>query len=662
MFDKSRGRAMPRMIRRAVSALLAAVVAACATPSAPPAPAPADPAAGRSAARAPLFADFAPAMRCMDGLMAEYGVRDVSVLVEDLTDADGRVGAGSRDLLASVVGEFTQRSRAIRLVAVARDWTNTAGLLANVADREPLSVVPQYALRGSLALRDDGRLLGLDMILLSTADMTVVPGVGSRTAARLVGDGRAELRKAGLVFAIEAADPAQAVRPMTQLAAIEVFGRLVKVPYWSCLGATDADPGLAAEIQDWYDGMAARPELLIAWFQRQLRLKRVYEGPVDGAVNEAFKSAVSHYRGLMGLSAEPKLSLDFFQGYLRVDHLALASGVPAEPFTAGPSFSDATAAAPPFVAAPVAPPTAAAPYVPPPATAAYAPPPAADSLAPPDPAASGAPDPTASATPPARAAAVAPSSGVARYSVAPAYPPVAAPAFPPVAAPLPVTQASTGGGRDGSSPAFDRMADDRPAAAGRASDPQAPDSRRPSPPPAQANPATPARVVAGRVEVAPLEVAPVGFTPQAPVGVSAAAAPLSLRVVGASGARPLAPGEAVSFYVRPSRPAHVYCFLQDEERRVMRIFPNRFRRDSHVGDEGVHLPGDVPFQIRMNTRRRSEAIACFATPRDVLAELPGGINGGDLTPLSVGSLDEVGSAFDAAAVESARGALPMDPI
>jgi len=35
--------------------------------------------------------------------------------------------------------------------------------------------------------------------------------------------------------------------------------RLARLPYWSCFGAAASDPEVAAEMQDWYDAMAARP-------------------------------------------------------------------------------------------------------------------------------------------------------------------------------------------------------------------------------------------------------------------------------------------------------------------------------------------------------------------------------------------------------------------
>ena len=265
---------------------------------------------------------------------------------------------------------------------------------------------------------------------------------------------------------------ALALRALVDVASIELIGRLGKVPYWSCFGASPADPGVAAEIQDWYDTMAARPTEIIGWFQAQLALRRVYDGPVDGAVNPALKEAVASYRATLGLSREPKLSLDFFRAYLGADHGALAGRLASAP---------------------------------------------------------------------------------------------AAPAAPAAAVALPVATV--------------------PAA-------------------------------------------------------------LGLRIAAANGAQRFARGEAVQLTVRPSRDAYVYCYLQDENRKVTRFFPNRFQRDARVpGGTMLQLPGAMRFEIAMNPRGVQETVACFATETDVLPRLRGDLSVADLAPLPVDSIEQVHGAF-----------------
>jgi hypothetical protein len=399
----------------------------------------------------------------MDALLLEHGVRDLSVIVEDLADpAQQRAQAGSKDLLVGAVSDMTQRSRAIRLVAANAEWGQTVAVINQAQKRDPYAVAPQFALRGTLRTLDGGHTIALDLTLLTTQDMSVVPGTATQNAAMLKA-GNAEFVKFGQTTALPAAGGVPHVRrALAELAVIELFGRLSKVPYWSCLGTPADNPAVVSEIQDWYDAMAARPAEIVSYFQQQLRMRQAYDGPIDGTVSNGFKDAVSRTREALGLSHEPKLSLDLFKAYLGADMAALNTKM--------------------------------------------------------------------------RAAT-------------------------PVAAPSPVSP------------------------------------------------------------------------------------PLSLRVSSSADNRRLARGEPVQLSIHPSRDAHVYCYLQDEKRQVTRFFPNRFQRDSRVQTNGLQLPGTMRFELAMNKRGVPETVACFATDRDVLTELPGGVNGSDFQPLPVASLDQVRQAF-----------------
>ena len=57
------------------------------------------------------------------------------------------------------------------------------------------------------------------------------------------------------------------------------------------------------------------------------------------------------------------------------------------------------------------------------------------------------------------------------------------------------------------------------------------------------------------------------------------------------------------------------------------------------------LPGTMRFALAMNAKGVTETITCFATPRDVLADLPKTVVGVDFEPLAVTSLDQIRTAF-----------------
>jgi len=420
---------------------------------------------GAADASVPPSSAFSPALRCMDAMLLDHGVRDLSVIVEDLADSQRKAQAGTRDMLVTAVSDMTQRSRAIRLVASNADWGQTVAAMNQVQKRDPYAVAPQFALRGTQRTLDGGRTVALDLTLLTTQDMSVVPGTATQNAA-LLKNGNAEFVKFGQTISVPAGGIAHAQRALSELAVIELFGRLSKVPYWNCLGVSADNPAVAAEIQDWYDAMAARPAEIVTYFQQQLRIRQVYDGPIDGTVSATFKDAVVRTRSALGLSPEPKLSLDLFKAYLGADIPGLQAKIRA---------------------------------------------------------------------------------------------------------------------------------------------------------------------------AAPMAAAAPGATP---------ASPLTLRVATSADGRQLTRGEAVQLSIRPSRDAHVYCYLQDEKRQVTRFFPNRFQRDSRVQPAtGLQLPGAMRFELAMNTKGVPETVACFATERDVLAELPPGVNGSDFQPLPAATLDQVRQAF-----------------
>jgi curli biogenesis system outer membrane secretion channel CsgG len=462
---------------------------------------------------------FSQALRCMDGLLLDYGVRDVTMLVEEIVDETKKVNAGTRDMLISAVSDMTRRSRAVRLVAFGKDTANVISFLASAQRQSAYEAIPLYDIKGSVTQLDENLIknqkdlgigfspfvnlgiardaassvLGLDLSVLTTSDMAVLSGVTSRNSVVILKQGRgfdgdAAYHKFGINFSMNLSrseGQTQALRGLVELAVVELIGRLTKTPYWSCLGASPADnEEIRLEIGDWYHSMAATRVELIGWFQAQMRRRGFYDGPIDGEFNAAFDEAIAAYREQIGLSREAVLSEQFFTAFLGADHSKVKR--PAQP----------------------------ARYQPPPTVASAAP---AVAVAPPAPA-------------------------------------------PPAPAP--------------------------------------------------------------------------------------AAAPLTLRLATPNQQTQFARGEAISLAVQPSRDAHVYCYLQDENAKIARFYPNRFAKDSRVAaTRPLLVPGAMRFQLVMNAKGVKETIACFATPDDVLDKLPVVVVGTDFEPLPVASIAQLRAAF-----------------
>lgn len=168
-------------------------------------------------------------------------------------------------------------------------------------------------------------VMGLDAAVVQTATMTLIPGVSSKNTTVLssrdsnAGDGQARLVNPGIglvfSFATSRADgPAQAARNMIELATVELVGKLIRAPYWQCLGTPDSDAEVQREMDDWFFSM--EEEERISFYQNRMRERRDYDGAIDGQNNEVFAAALQVYRKAMGLSPKGLLDQAFFKQFV----------------------------------------------------------------------------------------------------------------------------------------------------------------------------------------------------------------------------------------------------------------------------------------------------------------------------------------------------------
>ena len=314
--------------------------------------------------------NFTPALRGMDDMLFQAGVRDLTMVMDDMRDATQRVPVGARDMMTSAVSEMTRRSRAVRLTLIGggSDGGNLLQSLQQAREANVFSVLPEYTLRGSISQIDEdvqrssstlgltGRLLGLrvgsdsrfsvlgfDAAMLRTDSFTLVPGVASKNTTVLrrqetgASDGQATLRSTNAVFSFattRSEGTSQAARNMVELAAIELVGKLTRLPYWQCLGTRDDAAEIQRETEDWFVGMDGGER--IAFVKERLRERRWYDGALDGQDDEGFQRALRAYRGALGLPAAGPLDLAFFRRFISL-------AVPVGPLAPAPRVAAAQA-------------------------------------------------------------------------------------------------------------------------------------------------------------------------------------------------------------------------------------------------------------------------------------------------------------------------------
>jgi serine/threonine protein kinase len=147
----------------------------------------------------------------------------------------------------------------------------------------------------------------------------------------------------------------------------------------------------------------------------------------------------------------------------------------------------------------------------------------------------------------------------------------------------------------------------------------------------------------------PIAVAPTGpqvAAPLEPRTLAIMRLPSDTTAVGSVATNVFKPGERIRLRITPSHDAYVYCYLQDEAQRIVRFYPNRFSNSALVTTAApLEIPGRMRFELVANTRNVTETVACFASERDLIGELPAAVVGTDFESLPATSLDEVQGAF-----------------
>jgi hypothetical protein len=300
--------------------------------------------------------NFDEALRCMDGLLETYGAQ-ASILVENIDDKTQKVPAGTTDMFITAMSQMTRRSRSIRTVAFGDDTKNLSSYMLqsnSLAAFQP-ELIPTYAVRGSITQFDDNlakktadagatlgiasknflgfgaskstsvNLIGLDLAALRTSDFSVVPGVNARNTAAILQegkgfDGEAAVSKLGVNFMTsfsKSDGKSVAVRNLVELSAIELMGKLNKIPYWRCLGIDAKQTDVAAEIEDWHNGMGGAEKL--AFYVRHLTTLGLI--PDDGKPTDParFKLAYQAYVEALGLEYSGQFSLDVLRAHFEAD-------------------------------------------------------------------------------------------------------------------------------------------------------------------------------------------------------------------------------------------------------------------------------------------------------------------------------------------------------
>jgi peptidoglycan hydrolase-like protein with peptidoglycan-binding domain len=149
---------------------------------------------------------------------------------------------------------------------------------------------------------------------------------------------------------------------------------------------------------------------------------------------------------------------------------------------------------------------------------------------------------------------------------------------------------------------------------------------------------------------------PIAVSPQATSESSAAAQvatapplPPSLQLSTIRGGRPTYHmNETLEVVAVTAQDAFLYCYYQDADGTVARIFPNRFQPNALVrGGTPTEIPpaAGKAFAIRFDKSPAKEAVACVASTLELGLKLPDQLKAQDLAPLPVRGLQDIVRKF-----------------
>ena len=240
---------------------------------------------------------FTDALTCMDRMLADRGKPPILVTSKIFPDASGKSGTAVKELVITALSEMSRQSGAFRFVDFEVDLTrqDTVQYLSslmlgmNALELSPpdyyvsgaVSYIDQnvIAKRRSLGISADGSISGdaftsdfaydsdintsvisLELHLGEMKTRILMPGVHASNSAVLAKggagiDGGGSIKKVGVQFSLSR-DHTQgtgiAVRTLVELGMVELVGKWLKLPYWTCVSLPQSHPEFQRELFAWY--------------------------------------------------------------------------------------------------------------------------------------------------------------------------------------------------------------------------------------------------------------------------------------------------------------------------------------------------------------------------------------------------------------------------
>lgn len=291
---------------------------------------------------------FSDSLACMDHMLLRLDGPAVTITAQDIRNhtAEQTPLAGMKDMLIASLGRMSERSQKISFVAYGTDIRDIL-LLHKAHDGREAFKVPDFFIRGGLTQYDRNVLVsrfgsgfshddwnfaystgqgityvGLDLHVGLIQDLRILPRVSSGNVLALLDRGYGSeaggrISSLGTVFdfGIDRRDGlGQAIRNLVDLAAIEVVGKLMDLPYMTCLPLNYQDPEVIASIEKEYYRLRSKPAHLVKVLQFRLKEMGYFHGDINGELDQKTLLALSYTHNLLEMPAKsPLISLELYK-------------------------------------------------------------------------------------------------------------------------------------------------------------------------------------------------------------------------------------------------------------------------------------------------------------------------------------------------------------
>jgi len=287
---------------------------------------------------------FTQALRCMDELFLANGKQGIVITSAGIPDATGKARAGDKEMMISAISKMSIKSNAFQFI----DLTAGQGGEGDLAMLFQMkgggaTKIPDYYVRGAVTQMDDNTvreskgagiafsfldlgfskdqsfdLISMDMSIGDAATRQILPETTTSNTMVITKGGRSgeaggKIAKMGISFNKDLSRSegvGATYRTLIELGLIEALGKFTRVPYWKCLDIDSTNPDLMDQVREWYDVAPDKERIL--FIQRKLAGMGRYKGPLDGAINDGLKTAISEYQAYAGLIADGRINFDLY--------------------------------------------------------------------------------------------------------------------------------------------------------------------------------------------------------------------------------------------------------------------------------------------------------------------------------------------------------------